>query len=248
VQCPLCKHIFFPLRRGKNTDGTILEGRETAPGQTKFFYGGDYIDGDLKLEMKIVIEAAGSLRLETGNTLRRAVWNIPGGAEADEDKGMDGGGKSHFVQKPTAPLTPGEHTLTLAYVDGTVIATLDGAEVERRPIDVKPMSARINRDAMSVARVSLNGVKGRIVAMNLYRDLFHTTWPQSEIWPREHEFRYYDEDQNFIFNIPEGEYLMLGDNSPSSSDGRVWGFVPRERLMGRAWIVGWPPSRAKAIR
>ena len=38
---------------------------------------------------------------------------------------------------------------------------------------------------------------------------------------------------------------MMGDNSPSSSDSRVWGCVPRARLMGRAWLVAWPFSRCK---
>lgn len=40
--------------------------------------------------------------------------------------------------------------------------------------------------------------------------------------------------------LGEGEYLPLGDNSSSSSDGRVWGFVPAKNLMGKALLVFWP--------
>jgi signal peptidase I len=36
------------------------------------------------------------------------------------------------------------------------------------------------------------------------------------------------------------EYLALGDNGPSSSDGRAWGYVPEKNLMGQAFAVFWP--------
>ena len=38
-------------------------------------------------------------------------------------------------------------------------------------------------------------------------------------------------------------YLMLGDNSPLSWDGRNWGWVPETNLRGRVLAVVLPPSR-----
>lgn len=43
--------------------------------------------------------------------------------------------------------------------------------------------------------------------------------------------------------VPKGTYLMLGDHRDNSADGRVFGFVPREGLVGKAFMVYWPPKR-----
>lgn len=50
--------------------------------------------------------------------------------------------------------------------------------------------------------------------------------------------------------VPEGEYLMLGDNRDNSSDSRVWGFLPHREVYGKAvrvlfnlhdWSRAWSP-------
>ncbi|MER3413044.1 MAG: signal peptidase I [Armatimonadota bacterium] len=43
--------------------------------------------------------------------------------------------------------------------------------------------------------------------------------------------------------IPDGYYLMMGDNRNWSADGRVWGLVPRRQIVGRAWFILFPLSR-----
>jgi len=53
-------------------------------------------------------------------------------------------------------------------------------------------------------------------------------------------------DYNFgPVKVPEGHYLMLGDNRNHSSDGHVWGMLPRKRVIGRAaWLI-WRPLDEK---
>jgi signal peptidase I len=48
--------------------------------------------------------------------------------------------------------------------------------------------------------------------------------------------------------IPEGHYLMLGDNRNHSWDGHNWGFVPRKNIIGRAIWRFWPLNRIGTIR
>ena len=43
--------------------------------------------------------------------------------------------------------------------------------------------------------------------------------------------------------LGDGQYLALGDNTRNSLDGRYWGPVPKENLVGPAMVVYWPLSR-----
>jgi signal peptidase I len=38
-------------------------------------------------------------------------------------------------------------------------------------------------------------------------------------------------------SVPDGHFLMVGDNRDDSNDGRCWGFVPEENLVGKAFFV-----------
>ena len=45
----------------------------------------------------------------------------------------------------------------------------------------------------------------------------------------------YDNTREFL--VPEGHYFFLGDNRDASADSREWGFVPFERIVGKAQII-----------
>ncbi len=71
--------------------------------------------------------------------------------------------------------------------------------------------------------------------------------------------KYYEEDfidtntvktEDFAVNgvIPEGKYLVLGDNRENSEDSRDYGLISKKDIIGKAWIRFWPISQIKFIK
>jgi signal peptidase I len=67
--------------------------------------------------------------------------------------------------------------------------------------------------------------------------------------PRTWHERYSSSASEAMFELGPDEFLMLGDNSPKSKDGRLWGnsrgaarrhAVPRMALVGKAFYIYWP--------
>ena len=53
-----------------------------------------------------------------------------------------------------------------------------------------------------------------------------------------------------MFQLKAGQFMPMGDNSPASSDARIWDgppYVSEELLLGRALFVYWPHSLNKPI-
>jgi signal peptidase I len=48
--------------------------------------------------------------------------------------------------------------------------------------------------------------------------------------------------------VPAGMYWVMGDHRNDSEDSRYNGFVPKSKLLGRAFVRIWPPSRFAFLR
>ncbi len=45
--------------------------------------------------------------------------------------------------------------------------------------------------------------------------------------------------------IPEGKYLVLGDNREDSQDSRDYGLIDRKNIHGKSWIRIWPLNKIR---
>ena len=48
--------------------------------------------------------------------------------------------------------------------------------------------------------------------------------------------------------VQEGQYFVLGDHRTSSNDSRMWGFVGRSDIYGKAVFVYWPLDKIGRVR
>ncbi|WP_448211954.1 signal peptidase I [Colwellia sp. MEBiC06753] len=85
----------------------------------------------------------------------------------------------------------------------------------------------------------------------------HQILVNDNILPRTNHYFNQPGTQRDEFVVPQGHYFVMGDNRDNSLDGRFWGFVPEENLVGEAvaiwmsfgferdensWMPEWMPS------
>lgn len=67
--------------------------------------------------------------------------------------------------------------------------------------------------------------------------------PEGQFYTSGYAMKYGVRPEPEYSEIPEGHYLVLGDNSANSRDGRYFGWLPNEHIVGRVASIWWPPPR-----
>jgi len=107
--------------------------------------------------------------------------------------------------------------------------TINGTQVPVRQID-----DYLSRERMQFSRrylETLNGVEHEIL---LEEDAPAFVAP-SRAFPYAGNCNY--NMSGLACTVPPGHYFAMGDNRDNSSDSRVWGFVPDENIVGKAFFI-----------
>jgi signal peptidase I len=111
------------------------------------------------------------------------------------------------------------------------------------------------KDRLTKASFKLVKYKGRLIPLNFTPYDANSSHPQAGLeeisapYDVISDFEVEDpEEANRLRElpaepIPQGYYLMLGDNRNGSLDGRSWGLVPRNDIIGRSEFIWLPFSR-----
>ncbi|HEY2838957.1 MAG TPA: S26 family signal peptidase, partial [Pirellulales bacterium] len=177
----------------------------------------------------------------------------------------------------------GSHSLSYANVDCQLLLWVDGDLVEfQKPATYDPIEKLIPTiEDLKPARIGAQGVAFEASHLRILRDVYYIASQTTErqemvisdyesgarpprvranrdytsylaqpnLWPE-----LFSRTRTIHFELRADEFLMLGDNSPKSKDGRLWeGFeegpnprnefyVKRDLLVGKAVFVYWPHS------
>ena len=167
--------------------------------------------------------------------------------------------RTEMGSHPTKMTKAEKYALRLANVDSRMTVWVDGKalrfnedQTDYAPPD--PTSAFEPFQANDLQQPARIGATGEVTCskVSLWRDLhYNCGFPG-----RGDNHRQFDPADNDLpdcgdylqtYYVQPGHYLMMGDNTNSSSDSRAWGVVPERLMLGRAVVIYFPFSRMGVI-
>lgn len=190
--------------------------------------------GDLRLRLALEVSRGSGgvfVVLERDDEVFNVYLPVQEGQEGYLERTGEG------LAKLSAYLVPGKrHVIDFYRADDSLRLLLDGKEVFSYDCGIQ---AQLNRAASSKSKLKIGGrdITCTFKDIEVFRDIYYSSDPSSGQWGVLEPVR-----------MGEGEYFVLGDNSINSKDSRVWKFVPKENLVGKAFFVFWPPSNIRLIK
>jgi signal peptidase I len=220
--------------------------------------------GDLMLECDVdVLQSQGELVLELSKGVDRfrARWDLSSGFCTLSRLRLGQEQEEKLDSRATSLKKPGKYQVRFANVDERLVVWVnsslpfeDGVVYEPPPPQAR--GPRPEHD-LQPARIGARDATLTVSRLKLWRDTYYTI-----VDPPPHNHDRFPSEVRFndpqtwtaldglppmTMYVQPGHFLCLGDNSPESSDGRMWGAVPRRLLLGRALLVYWPFGRAGRI-
>lgn len=134
----------------------------------------------------------------------------------------------------------GDHLLVNKFLYGTRIPFTDKSILPMKdPADGDVIVFEFPEDTSKDFIKRVVGVPGDVLEMKdkvLYRngqklDEPYVKHTDPNIQPRRDNFG--------PITVPAGKYFAMGDNRDESYDSRFWGFVGKDKIRGKAWVIYW---------
>ena len=238
-----------------------------------YFRDGEYQPhwvGDLALTLKVDVTAAkGKVRLELVEGGERFVceFDLSDGTCRLLRIAVGDSNETVLATKRTGLVRPGRYSLGFGNTDDRLTVWLDdklvfgdGVDYDGPALDEaqKPTAADLRP-----ASIAVQGTHVRLSDLVLYRDIYYTHGERGEAGSFEYEM-YPTSSWNDLISDPRqwdvfetarvssftqmgpDEFMMMGDNSPRSKDGRLWESGARRWVNQRADEEDMVPSQALA--
>lgn len=196
-------------------------------------------EGEIVLQL---VEGGGVCECRIDVATGSASFNVPGDA-------------TDIPKVQTAIRGPGKYRLRFANVDDQLFLWVNGKVVA---FDGRyaPLGNIVPTDNdLTPVRLGTKGLAARFDELRVLRDVYYiavqsnaTRGPEffanPEHWPE------IGIEPGAAFTLPEGRFMVCGDNSPRSFDSRMWSardeegdveyYVKRDLLVGKAVYIYWP--------